>query len=43
MPYNSLIDYKSILRIEIIVQEVLFLDFVAGKKNIFSRSVYLSL
>jgi hypothetical protein len=37
--YNSFIDYKSILRIEIIVQEVLFLDFVAGKKNIFSSRV----
>jgi hypothetical protein len=40
MPYNSLIVYKSILQIEIIVLEVLFLDFVAGKKNIFSRSGY---
>jgi hypothetical protein len=27
MPYNSLIVYKSILQIEIIVLEVLFLDF----------------
>jgi hypothetical protein len=35
MPYNPLVIYKSILQIDIVVPEVLFLEFVAGKKNIF--------
>jgi hypothetical protein len=35
MPYNSLIVFKNILQIQIIVQEVLFLGFVAWKKIYF--------